>query len=418
MFLKVRHWALLCSAVGGILGGAVVLAGGSVSISRAKGGASPIVICNISASSGPFQVLGQHDTNGAKAWAAFVNRSGGLLGHRVRLVTENDESSAATAADVARKCVSEDHAQFVLGPESSTTSDATIPILNAMHVVSVSEQVGWAGTGLSKAAMHGYAFPAVGNIPFVYDEVSAKDIIKVHHYTRVGVVQDNLPGVSTATDVKKLAKTYGYKVVNVQTVEPGATDDTPQVLALLAAKPQYVVLGTFPGTDTLTFIKAMRAQDPTLPLGLCGSCMLPSFISAAGGPSGMKDVYMNGSSGELVTKCPRNAQTKAGITDTATYIAAMRAFGLKSGNDLDNDNIGWDAGRALQGAVLKARSLSEAKVRKAFMRQEIALGGANAVYFARSPENYGNMPKSIVPITVVEPSGVLHVVSCGVVEQG
>ena len=51
-----------------------------------------MVICEIAASSGPFARLGDNDEAGAAGWARYVNAHGGLLGHPVRFVKENDES--------------------------------------------------------------------------------------------------------------------------------------------------------------------------------------------------------------------------------------------------------------------------------------------------------------------------------------
>jgi hypothetical protein len=43
--------------------------------------------------------------------------------------------------------------------------------------------------------------------------------------------------------MQSLASKYGYSVVASQITNPGATDDTPQVLNLLKANPQIIVLG-------------------------------------------------------------------------------------------------------------------------------------------------------------------------------
>jgi hypothetical protein len=56
----------------------------------------------------------------------------------------------------------------------------------------------------------------------------------------------------------------------------GATGVTPQVLALLAAKPQITLFGLVPGTDSITAIRAIRAQAPTIPISECSACELPS----------------------------------------------------------------------------------------------------------------------------------------------
>src|SRR5437667_5452825 len=101
-------------SLGGAAAGAVLVAGLAAGCSSGGGGGggsanSPIIICEIAATSGPFSALGTNDELGATAWAAMVNKAGGIQGHQVKLVQENDASTPATAAALVHKCVSQDH---------------------------------------------------------------------------------------------------------------------------------------------------------------------------------------------------------------------------------------------------------------------------------------------------------------------
>ena len=82
--------------------GALLVAGVAAGCSSGGGGgasaSSPITICEIAATSGPFAQLGTDDELGATAWADMVNKAGGVMGHKVTLVQENDASNPATAA--------------------------------------------------------------------------------------------------------------------------------------------------------------------------------------------------------------------------------------------------------------------------------------------------------------------------------
>ena len=100
--------------------------GGSGNTTAASG--SPLTICEIAATSGPFSQLGTNDELGASAWADMVNKAGGILGHEVTLVPENDASDPATAAALVRKCVTQVHANFIFGPEQTATASAAVPI--------------------------------------------------------------------------------------------------------------------------------------------------------------------------------------------------------------------------------------------------------------------------------------------------
>lgn len=380
---------------------------------RLRASKAPLVICEIGATSGPFTLLGTTDELGAAAWAASVNRAGGVLGHKVQLIKENDQSSPTIAAGLVRKCVTSDHAQFIFGSEETATAAAAIPIANALHVVMLGWQSGWNANGYSQADRHGYVFPGIENVFYTMDLAMVQRIIEPRHYKRVGIIEDNSPGgLSNGQYLTGLAKKYGFNVVAQQVTQPGSTDDTPQALALLGAHPQAIVLGMTPGPDTITALKAIRAQNPTIPIGMCSGCTLPSFISAAGNQT-MKDVYLGGTGQQLVNSTPRTAETTAAIRDTVAYITAMKAAGFGSLDDLANSSEGWDTGRELAAAITAAHSLSTNAVRRALQHQKIAVGGQQAIIFARTPQNYGNITGVVLATTTVSTGAKLKVLTSG-----
>ena len=142
--------------------GALLVAGVAAGCSSGGGGGggasanSPITICEIAATSGPFSALGTDDELGATAWAAMVNKAGGVQGHQVKLVQENDASNPATAAALVHKCVTEVHANFIFGPESTATTAAAVPVANQLQTVLLGWGSGWAGQGISNTNMTSY----------------------------------------------------------------------------------------------------------------------------------------------------------------------------------------------------------------------------------------------------------------------
>jgi ABC-type branched-subunit amino acid transport system substrate-binding protein len=329
-------------------------------------------------------------------------------------VKENDQSTPSTAAGLVRKCVTQDNADFIFGPEETATAAAAIPIANQLHVVLLGWQSGWNSNGYSSADRHGWAFPGIGNVFHADDLAMAKFVIGPRHYTRVAVIQDNAPGgLGNDTYTASLGKSYGFRVVASETVTPGSTNDTPQVLKLLAAKPQAIVLGMIPGPDTITALKAIRAQNPTIPIGECSACTLPSFISGAGGYTTMKNVYLIGTPSQLVAKTPSSPKTQAAIKDTAAYLAAMKAAGFTAPDKLNASSEGWDTGRELEAAIKAAHSTSGDAVRSALQHQSIVVGGLQAYDFHRTPQDYGNITNIVSAIATVRPNGKLAVFKAG-----
>jgi branched-chain amino acid transport system substrate-binding protein len=408
------HFLGRLRVLGSAAAGAVLVAGLAAGCSSSGGGSSsssgPLTICEIAATSGPFAQLGDDDELGATAWADMVNKSGGVLGHKITLVPENDASDPATAAALVRKCVTQVHANFIFGPEETSTASAAVPIANQLQEVTLGWQSGWTGQGISDANLHSYSFPGIGNVFFADDLATITQLIVPRHYTRVAVIEDNAPGgLGNTQYMQSLASQYGYSVVASQTTNPGATDDTPQALNLLKANPQIIVLGLIPGPDTITFLKAVRAQNPTIPISECSGCATSTFVNAVGGPTAMKDVYMIGTPENVLSAIPNTPATAAGLTDTRAYIAAMQAAGMGSANAIDEGGEGWDTGRELAAAIDSAKSVSPSAVKSALEHQTLVTGGIQVYYWQRSPSNYANITQIDSAVVTVGSNGSFNV---------
>jgi branched-chain amino acid transport system substrate-binding protein len=401
--------------LGSAAAGAVLAAGLAAGCSSGGGGSSaasgtPLTVCEIAATSGPFAQLGDNDELGATAWAAMVNKAGGVLGHKITLVQENDASDPATAAALVRKCVTQVHANFIFGPEETATASAAVPIANNLKEVTLGWQSGWAGQGISTANLTSYAFPGIGNVFFADDLATITQLIVPRHYTRVAVIEDNAPGgLGNTQYMQSLASQNGYSVVASQITNPGATDDTPQALNLLKANPQIIVLGLIPGPDTITFIKAVRAQNPTIPISECSGCATSTFVNAVGGPTAMQDVYMIGTPENVLSAIPSNSTSAPALADTRAYIAAMKAAGLGSANDISEGGEGWDTGRELTAAIESAKSTSPDAVKNALAHQALVTGGIQAYYWQRSPSNYANITQIYSAVVTVGADGSFNV---------
>jgi branched-chain amino acid transport system substrate-binding protein len=405
-----RRLRVLGSAAAGAVLAAGLAAGCSSGGGSSAASGTPLTVCEIAATSGPFAQLGDNDELGATAWAAMVNKAGGVLGHKITLVPENDASDPATAAALVRKCVTQVHANFIFGPEETATASAAVPIANELKEVTLGWQSGWAGQGISAANLTSYAFPGIGNVFFADDLATVTQLIVPRHYTRVAVIEDNAPGgLGNTQYMQSLASQNGYSVVASQITNPGATDDTPQALNLLKANPQIIVLGLIPGPDTITFIKAVRAQNPTIPISECSGCATSTFVNAVGGATAMQDVYMIGTPENVLSAIPSNSTSAPALADTRAYIAAMKAAGLGSANDISEGGEGWDTGRELTAAIESAKSTSPDAVKNALAHQALVTGGIQAYYWQRSPSNYANITQIYSAVVTVGADGSFNV---------
>lgn len=285
---------------------------------------------------------------------------------------------------------------------------AAVPVADALHTVLITQGSGWDQGGLTSPEVHSYSFPGVYDVFYQDDLDTAVRLITPRHLTKVAVIQDGVPGGSVnGAYMKSLCRAHGCTVTGVQNLTPGQTDDTPQVLNLLAAKPDIIVLGLIPGPDTITAIKAIRAQDPTIPISECSQCWTPGFLQAAGGPTTMSNVYLIASTQQLLSDLPQTTATnKAVVSQLKTYESAMKSSGYSSADDLNNSTLAWATGMELTDAIKSAGSIDENSVMKALQHQKAQTLTA---FWNRTPKNYAGLSKVVDLTASWSPQGNLEI---------
>jgi hypothetical protein len=173
---------------------------------------------------------------------------------------------------------------------------------------------------------------------------------------------------------------------------------------MLAAKPQIILFGLVPGTDSITAIRAIRAQDPTIPISECSACELPSFIAAAGGASVMQNIYVLGSMQDWLTAAKQGTGTQESATAAGLeqYEAGMQAAGLGNDNAIDNSQEGWDAGLEIDWAIKQAGNLDETTIMQKLQHLDINTLG---IIWNRSPSNYENISQVQAAMETINPDG-------------
>jgi branched-chain amino acid transport system substrate-binding protein len=108
-----------------------------------NGGKGPIVIGFIGSESGVFQATFGLGAQVIQAWQSSVNASGGINGHPVRVITEDDAGNDAQGLQVAKQLFEQDHVMAVVGESSGVTAWASyletqgVPVIGGYSVSSV-----------------------------------------------------------------------------------------------------------------------------------------------------------------------------------------------------------------------------------------------------------------------------------------
>ncbi len=105
---------------------------------KQQGETSEIVVGEYGSLSGSNAVFGQGTHNGIELAVDQVNAAGGLLGKKVRLVTEDDEGNQDEAVSVVKKMIDRDNVVAVLGEVASTRSLAGGSVCEQLGVPMIS----------------------------------------------------------------------------------------------------------------------------------------------------------------------------------------------------------------------------------------------------------------------------------------
>jgi ABC-type branched-subunit amino acid transport system substrate-binding protein len=371
------------------------------------GSNSEIVACGDLALSGPYAQIGQTDNWGATAYFDYINKHGGILGHQVKYFNLNNQSNAANSELNAKKCIQTYHANVIIGPESGADTESAMPIAIANKTVLISLSSGWQSNGYPASQLNSFGFPGFYDVFYQDQYDSVQNLIVPRGYKRVALIENDCGPVCLANQgsVQALAKQYGFQLVSTQIAPLAATDVTPQVTNLLAAKPDIILFGLVPGTPSITAIRAIRTQDPNIPISECSACELPSFVAAAGGASAMKNIFVLGSMSQWLDKAKQGTsdQAKATAAGLAQYMEGMKGAGLSNEDQIDNSQEGWDAGLEINWAMTQAGTVTdETKIMQQLQHLNINTLG---IVWNRTPDNYENISQVLSAMEIINPDG-------------
>jgi branched-chain amino acid transport system substrate-binding protein len=231
-----------CSSSGnGGPGGGSATAGSSPSSSA--GGAIPsgaIKVGLITPLSGALGGLGEGIKNSIQAFVTEVNAGGGIEGHQLQLIVENDQNDPATGVAAAQKLKSEG-AVVTFGAGLGAVVASTLPVLMKEKILVIFNES--ADAYATDVAKFPYYFA-----PESIDKVEMQGMAgyaKKTGATKVGTITDGLPySLDNQADFVAAAKADGLTVVAQQTYSPTAVDLSTQVAALKSAGAEAIAATT------------------------------------------------------------------------------------------------------------------------------------------------------------------------------
>ena len=174
---------------------------------------------------------------------------------KLKFIVEDDASTPEGAVDAFNKLIHEDNMSIILGPASSSATEAAFPIAQENRIVAISPTSGKRGL----SAIGDFVF----RIPLTTDVVVPKGIEVTYAklgYQRVATMYDETDGFSTDRD-KALQEAFTAKGVEVLTTEPfrsGDTDFSAQLTRIQALNPDAIFVSALPPEKPRILIQARQ----------------------------------------------------------------------------------------------------------------------------------------------------------------
>lgn len=272
--MKLTRRATILLALTASLTAAFTVAG----CKKAGGGdANEIVVGEFASLTGGTASFGQSSHKGTQMAIDEINANGGLLGKKVRLVTEDDQSKAGEPATVVRKLISRDKVVAILGEVASSRSLEAAPIAQAAKIPMISP----ASTNPKVTEVGDYVFRICFIDPFQGTVLSKFALGKGWKKAAIltDVKQDYSVGLSQF--FKEHFAKNGGTIVSEQSYSSGDKDFKAQLTSIKGGAPDVIVAS---GYYTESGLIALQARELGIAAPLIGGdgWDSPSLVEVGG----------------------------------------------------------------------------------------------------------------------------------------
>lgn len=250
--------------------------GGGGGQPAAKQSKDPIKVGAVFSLTGPNSPLGVPEKQAVEMLLKKINDGGGVNGHPLEIVFEDDKSDNTEAVKAIKKLISKDKVLAVLGSSGSG------PSLGMAEVAS-NEKV----TMISMAAANQITEPVRPGI-FKTPHTDIHGTKRVYKYlkekgiTKIGILYDSNPyGSGWAEQLKKFAPEYGITIVADEKYGTKDTSMSTQLTKIKSSDAKAIlVAGTNPGPSTI--VKEAKQLGITVSIISSHGSANSKFIELAG----------------------------------------------------------------------------------------------------------------------------------------
>ena len=340
-------------------------------------GEETIKIGEFASMTGKEATFGQVSHQGAVLAIEEANTAGGVLGRKLELLTEDDESKPGEAATIVKKFISRDKVVAILGEISSTRSLEAAPICQNARIPMMSP----GATAPEFTARGNYIFRACFIDPFAGTIMAkfARDSLKIRRAAILSSVS-SAQSVGLSKFFRERFTADGGIVVAEQKFSEGDKDFRAQLTAIRAAGVDGVFVPAY-YTEAALICKQARDLGLTVPL-LGTDGWESSELIAIGGPA-VEGCYLG-------THYSPDSQSSVVVAFNERF---QKRWGGPS-NALSA--LGYDAAQLLIDALKRAGTTDGAQVRDALAATKNFPGVTGTITF----DAQRNPTKSAVVLTV------------------
>ena len=227
---------------------------------------------------GSLSWLGEYKKKGAELKVELINKAGGVNGHKLELISYDDQSSPETASGAAQRLVSKDQVVAMIGTASVPVS-AAVAAIGAKNKIPVI-----VGSGYEvDAAKEPFLFNSAHRTDFAvarpYQYWQSKGITKVALLMPIG----SLGELGSALG-RKYAPTYGITIVGEEKFDIKAPDVTAQLAKLRTLNPQ-AVFSFCTGEPAALVARNMDQMGMKIPVLVSHGNANPGFLKFTAGLS-------------------------------------------------------------------------------------------------------------------------------------
>ena len=339
---------------------ALALCVGSASVTEAQ---RPIRIGASASRTGVYAALGQKQLRGYQLCVQHANDRGGVLGRKLELVVEDDQSQGATAAAIYEKLITQDKVDLVLGPYGSPMTAPVANVTEKHRMPMVAPTIGTTSF-FKKGRKFIFMVYSPGEVYLEgFVELVARNGLK----TIALINEDSIFPHAVVKGVSELAKKRGLQVVFAEAYPKGTTDFAAILTRVRATAPDALGAATY-FDDAVAITRQMKELNlnPRMYAATIGPGQ-PEFYDQLGrsaefvyGPSQWEPEFVTIRAGGLIPIARQYPGAREFVE------AHSRAY---PGADLSYQTAAGYAGcQVLTEAVRRTGSLDREKVRDAILK--------------------------------------------------